>query len=347
MPEARPKRARMQLEDLLLRHGAVDDAQLKRAREEQKSLGGDLGRHLVDLGFISEDLLLRALAHQMEIPLVDPELMPLRAELLQALPVQICERYGVIAVDGDLKSKRLRVATSDPGNRQHLVQVEQATGLRLEPAAATTASIEAAVRKHYYGEAMISTEAKGPTIDFAAQERALAEAESRAAAARAQAAGAGTGSAQLGRIGMTKRIKQPAVQQPAAAAPAEEIAELEPIEELPEEPPAARPHRPPAPKASPRRAPPAEPPPEELPEVSIEPELPPQVSWAEVQALAQRIERIEAFVTQPQFAAMMARVERLEQIASQLAQALRVVGGVLIDSQLITLDEYRARTGLK
>ncbi|MBS2025827.1 MAG: hypothetical protein JST92_25785 [Deltaproteobacteria bacterium] len=374
MPDVKPKRPRMQLEDLLLRHGAISDEQLRKAKEEQRMIGGDLGRHLVDLGYISEDLLLRALAHQLEIPLVDPEMMPISPQLLQAIPVQICERFGVIAVDGDPKTKRLRVATSDPGNRHHLLNVEQATGLRLEPAAATAASIEAAVRKYYYGET-IQSEPKPPAIDFEAGERALANAEGGQAADVIPGTPTAGGQAlQIGRLGTQKRLKTPMAAQraqpalppnPDDSAEPQEITEVEPIEEVEavEEP------APPPPRQAPARNPAQvakaqaqaqarakaqamaqenpTPGPEPLPEVSIEPELPPQVSWAEVQALAQRIERIEAFVTQPQFAAVLARVERLEQIATQLAAALRVVGGVLIDSQLITLEEYRKRTGLK
>jgi hypothetical protein len=324
----------MQLEDLLLRHGAIDDAQLLKAREEQRSIGGDLGRHLVDLGFISEDLLLRALAHQLEIPLVDPSTMDLRAELLQAFPVQVCERFGVIAVEGDARSKRFRVATSDPGNRQHLVQVELATGLRLEPAAATAASIEAAVRRSYYGDAVQGARAQGPAIDFEAGERALSQAEGQEAGKAAAAAGAGL---QLGKLTTTKRLRAPI----SRSQPVVSEASSEPLDGSSGEASSGRP------PAGDRPAPERESGHEPLPEISIEAEPAAQVSFAELQALAQRVERLEAFVTQPQFAAVLARVERLEQIAVQLAQALRVVGGVLIDHELITLEEYRTRTSAK
>jgi hypothetical protein len=147
-----PQRTRIWLEDLLLRHGAIDQAQLQRAREEQRNLGGDLGRVLVDLGFISEDLLMRALAHQLGIPRVEPDAIAISPELLRAVTVQVCERFGVIPVKGDLQAKTLTVATSDPASGALLQSIEAACGFRVEPAAATSASIERGIRVHYYGE---------------------------------------------------------------------------------------------------------------------------------------------------------------------------------------------------
>jgi hypothetical protein len=150
---ASPHRTRIPLEDLLLRHGAIDQEQLRRAREEQRNLGGDLGRVLVDLGFITEELLIRALAHQLGIPRVEPQSMAIPPELLQAVSVQVCERFGVVPVGGDLQARTLTFATNDPGNPAHLQAVATACGFRVQPAAATTAAIEKAIRVHYYGDA--------------------------------------------------------------------------------------------------------------------------------------------------------------------------------------------------
>ena len=121
--QARPKAQRMNLADLLLRHGAIDADQLAQAEEEQTKWGGDLGRILVDLGFINEELLVRAQAQQLGIPALNPAAHPLLPELVRALPVQICERFGVIGVQVDEATRRLRVATSDPGNAAHLTQI--------------------------------------------------------------------------------------------------------------------------------------------------------------------------------------------------------------------------------
>ena len=316
----------MQLEDLLLRHAAISEQQLELAREDQKQLGGDVGRILVDKGFISEELLLRAMAHQMEIPLVDPEALEIRPELLQAVPVQICERYGVIAVDGDPAARTLRMATADPGNREHLREVEQHLGMRLEAAAATAASIEQAIRRHYYGE-----QRKQPMARMALKKVSEPAPKPKPRPASQQSLAGELLSAIPDRVGPAMRPKATR----AAAVQAmidldgamdEAVIEGDPVEGLmPEGPPLDE---------------------QSLPEVSLEPEVNGGVvDPRELAALTERVARLEAFVTQPQFAAALARVERLEQIAAQLAQAVRVIGGVLVDHELVSLEEYRKRTG--
>ena len=286
---------RLQLEDLLLRHGAVSAEQLAAAHEDQKQFGGDVGRILVDRGVISEGLLLRVLSHQLGIPLVDPEAVEVRNELLQAVPVQFCERYGIIPIDGDPAQRTLRIATPDPANRVHLQEVEKALGMRLECAAATAASIELGIRRHYYGEV------RKPQ--------------------------------KMARVALKKTIK------PRAAPPEPELPpiELPPEAQVEEDPLEVVPA---SDQSFDNQG---------LP--SLEPEamaeVIPEVSRDELDALAERVRRLEAFVTQPQFAAALARVERLEQIAAQLAQAVRVIGGVIIDHELVSLEEYRRRTGQK
>jgi hypothetical protein len=152
--EQRPRSApiRLKLEDLLLRHGAITPKQLAQAQQEQKKWGGEIGRIMLDLGFISEQLLVRALAHERGIPTADPANDPLSEEIVKALGVQLCERFGVIAVGGDLDKKVLRVATSNPTNAGDLKQIASISGFRIEPAAATEDSISKAIRKFYYGD---------------------------------------------------------------------------------------------------------------------------------------------------------------------------------------------------
>jgi hypothetical protein len=67
--------------------------------------------------------------------------------------VQVCERFGVVPVGGDLQARTLTFATNDPGNTAHLQAVATACGFRVQPAGATTAAIEKAIRVHYYGDA--------------------------------------------------------------------------------------------------------------------------------------------------------------------------------------------------
>ncbi len=142
----------MTLEDLLVRHGAIADEQLAHAREEQAKWGGDLGRTLVDLGYITEELLLRAVAHQQRIPWVAPTDPAPAAHLSSALSLQLCERFGVITVAADLRARVLRVATADPTNELNLRALATASGFSIQPAAAMQDWVDRAIRTVYYGE---------------------------------------------------------------------------------------------------------------------------------------------------------------------------------------------------
>src|ERR1700693_2616698 len=139
---------RVSLEELLLRHGAITDEQLQRAKEEQRMLGGDLGRTLVHLGFITDELLMRAWAHQTGTRPVAPDKMALGEDLLHSLSVQLCETFGIIGVGRDPRTSALLVATNDPGNAEHLSAIGKAVGENVLPVAATSASIERAIRRH-------------------------------------------------------------------------------------------------------------------------------------------------------------------------------------------------------
>jgi hypothetical protein len=141
---------RISIEELLLRHRAVTETQLERARDEQRKSGGDLGVILVRLGYVSEDLLLRAQAHQLGIPLVDPAKNPPSQSFAQFIPLQLAQRLKVIAVGGNLETRLLRVATSAPNDSAAVTELTRTTGCKIELAVATTRSIEAAIRAAYF-----------------------------------------------------------------------------------------------------------------------------------------------------------------------------------------------------
>lgn len=143
---------RFALSELLRQRGLVSPEELKRAEEEQRRFGGDLGRALVDLGILSEGLLLRTVAEATHLPIANPAVDELPDELVSWVPVQVCERYGVIGVAADKDKRILRLATSDPLNQEELRKVAELTGWRVEPVVATSKSIERAIRIYYYGD---------------------------------------------------------------------------------------------------------------------------------------------------------------------------------------------------
>jgi MSHA biogenesis protein MshE len=80
--------SRLKLEDLLLRHGAISSEQLEQAQQEQKKWGSEIGRIMVDLGFISEQLPVRAVAHERGIPMADPMNDALSVDIVTTLAMK-------------------------------------------------------------------------------------------------------------------------------------------------------------------------------------------------------------------------------------------------------------------
>jgi type IV pilus assembly protein PilB len=149
---SRPRRSKIRLGELLIAAGVIDETQLKAALAEQKKWGGKLGRTLVDMGFLTEELMVRALARQLGLPKLDPAEDPLPPTVTTLLGVQFCERYGVMPVGGDAEKRVVQLATSDPTNYQALDEIAFHTGLRVEPVVSAPSSIDKAIRKYYYGE---------------------------------------------------------------------------------------------------------------------------------------------------------------------------------------------------
>src|SRR5436309_1889142 len=54
----------LRLGDILIQQGVIDEAKLTAALSDQLAFGGKLGRTLVDLGYVSEEQLVDALATQ-------------------------------------------------------------------------------------------------------------------------------------------------------------------------------------------------------------------------------------------------------------------------------------------
>jgi hypothetical protein len=275
MEPDRTRQPKIKLEELLLRHGAIDEAQLKQALEERKKWGGDIGRILVELGFISEEFLMRALGHQLGLPISDPSVDPLDPDVVCSLTLQTCERFGVIAIAMDLERRVLRVATSEPGNAQELIELGRLTGHRVEAATATAASIAKAIRKYYYGE------------------------------------------------GLPKPAKPNPAAPPAVAAP-----------KAPAKSPSGGTDPPHLKPRVPRGA--------EVDRTALD-ALEGRLARLEGQIKPLKEEILQVMTSNPHFAAITARLERLEQVATTELHVLRVLGDILVERGLISKEEYLTR----
>lgn len=149
MPEEKKK-----LGEILLEAGVIDKFQLKSALAEQNKWGGRLGNHLVQMGILSEDLLVKALSKQLKIPNLDLAQMMVTADVLELVPHEIAEKFHLVpvAVKKIANKRTLIVAMSDPTNLDAVDELQFRTGHIIKPAVAGDTAIELAIRRYYYGE---------------------------------------------------------------------------------------------------------------------------------------------------------------------------------------------------
>ncbi|RKG69366.1 general secretion pathway protein GspE [Corallococcus sp. CA054B] len=132
--------------------GLLTETQLRTALAEQRKWGGRLGLTLVQMGVVDESSMVHALSRQLAIPTVNLDTHVPVPNALQALRVDIAERYTVFPIAYEPASKMLTVATSDPTNVESLQELAFHSGQKLQVVVATASSIERAIRHHYHGE---------------------------------------------------------------------------------------------------------------------------------------------------------------------------------------------------
>jgi type IV pilus assembly protein PilB len=145
---------RIKLGDLLVKAGVISEDQLRSALAEQKKWGGKLGRLLVDMRILSEDLLVKALSKQLGLPRVDFEGLVVQETALQKLDAEYAQARQVLPIAFDVGKNLLVVAMAEPDNLAGVDELAFRTGARIKVAIAGERALAAAIRRHYFGEAV-------------------------------------------------------------------------------------------------------------------------------------------------------------------------------------------------
>ncbi|MEM8713133.1 MAG: ATPase, T2SS/T4P/T4SS family, partial [Planctomycetota bacterium] len=103
------------LGDILLSSGAIDDAQLREAKAQQRGGGVPLEEAILGLGFADESTVYRALAKASAMPFVDLDKGKVGAAVLELVPAEFAQEQGVLPVMQ--KGDKLIVAIDDPLKR--------------------------------------------------------------------------------------------------------------------------------------------------------------------------------------------------------------------------------------
>src|SRR5262249_18777330 len=121
--------ARIKLGELLVRAGVLDEFRLKAALSEQQRWGGRLGKILVEMNFLTEDMLVRALSKQLGVPRARLDDAHIPNDILSKIDPTFCSSNAICPERYIPDRKALVVAMADPTNVSAVDELRFKTGL--------------------------------------------------------------------------------------------------------------------------------------------------------------------------------------------------------------------------
>ncbi len=144
----------MKLGEILVKHGFLTEDMLARALEEQKKDGTRLGSTLIKLGYLKEEDLLRALSIHFGVKSIDLKSTQLDSNILKLIPSEIAAKYLVVPVKR--LGRTLSLAMVNPGDMNAIEDIKFATGYDIEPLVASEEAILKIINEHYHVEKMLA-----------------------------------------------------------------------------------------------------------------------------------------------------------------------------------------------
>jgi type IV pilus assembly protein PilB len=135
--------------DLLLKHGLITQDQVDKAREETKRTGLSIEKVLEKLGFITEEDIANVRAVVLGVPYMDLSNYIIDTELIKLIPENLAKKYKTVPLFkiGDT----LTVAMVDPKNIAALDQIREVSKMdTIEPVLASEKGIQK-ILDSYYG----------------------------------------------------------------------------------------------------------------------------------------------------------------------------------------------------
>ena len=141
------------LGELLVEKGLLTEEQCRHALDIQKKTGRRLGQAIIELGFVKEEELLQVLSKQMALPhiwlrkgLIDPKII----NIISAEKARLHKIIPMFRIKNNLI-----LATSDPQAIFVMDEIEEATGLAVQPVLTRSNDIDKAIEEYYGGSVEI------------------------------------------------------------------------------------------------------------------------------------------------------------------------------------------------
>jgi len=128
---ATPRGPKKPLGQILLEKGLITQEQLDEALKVQKNTTEQIGRILMDLGYVMERDVLRAHAEQLGIPFLELDETSVDEDVAKAIPQSVVQRYNAVPIRRS--GNRLTVAMADPTNVFALDDIRLITGYEIDP----------------------------------------------------------------------------------------------------------------------------------------------------------------------------------------------------------------------
>jgi DNA-binding response OmpR family regulator len=135
--------ARKGLGAILREADLISETQLQDALAAQKTFGERLASILVRQCTLTEKFAVTYLGRQLGVPGVDLSRQDIDLDLLEVVPMQMCERDLIFPVK--VQGTRLQLAMSDPTSQKLVSEVEFKTGVKVVPMIALDSSIKNAI----------------------------------------------------------------------------------------------------------------------------------------------------------------------------------------------------------
>lgn len=140
---------RIRLGDLLVRAGVIGTTQLNAALAEQRRWGGRLGHILVEMHFLSESLLVRALSKQLGVDVASFKQVEVPRRFVRRLDPEQLRSGGACPIWVSPDEKHLDLAMVDPTDLRVMDDVRFRTGCKVHPKIAGESEVANAINRLY------------------------------------------------------------------------------------------------------------------------------------------------------------------------------------------------------
>lgn len=142
----------MRVGRILLVERSITEEQLKQALRRQREVGGRIGSRLLELGFVDERTLVKALQKNLGVKGVIISDYPLEPDVLNLISPDTARAYGVIPLK--CEGKMLYLAMVNPKDVQAQEDIRFRTGYDIVPLVAVESSINKVLADHYETKAL-------------------------------------------------------------------------------------------------------------------------------------------------------------------------------------------------